>query len=177
MNAVTDALLLLSQLVCHSGKGNCPEKHKHANGLEHPMLPIRGSVWCLIPFACLRLPGCNNLRWETTKRMAMTTDTSHHTRHTLFAKQSLEQSATYFTLHTGTCGWNARCAGELLFGTGDAQCALERETQTWNACVCHNWEFLQRWTYLLVNRNLYQIHHFINVVLSNEFNLLFLVQS
>ena len=109
--------------------------------------------------------------------MAMTTDTSHHTRHILFAKQSLEQCATYFTLHTSTCGWNARCAGELLFGTGDAQCALEREAQTWNACVCHNWEFLQRWTYLLVNRNLYQIHHFINVVLSNEFNLLFLVQS
>ena len=107
----------------------------------------------LIPFACLRLPNCNNLRWETTKRMAMTTDISHHTRHTLFAKQCLEQSATYFTLHTSTCSWNARCAGELLFGTGDAQCALERETQAWNACVCHNWDSLYSvgpTTYLLI---------------------------
>ena len=37
-NKVQISSLLLSQLVCHSGKGNCPVKRKHSNGLKHQAL-------------------------------------------------------------------------------------------------------------------------------------------
>ena len=43
-NKVQISSLLLSQLVCHSGKGNCPVKRKHANGLKHPTLPLMGAT-------------------------------------------------------------------------------------------------------------------------------------
>jgi hypothetical protein len=36
--------LLLSQLVCHSGKGNCPVKHKRKNVLKQQTLPLMGAT-------------------------------------------------------------------------------------------------------------------------------------
>ena len=38
-NKVQISSLLLSQLVCHSGKGNCPVNRRHANGVRHQALP------------------------------------------------------------------------------------------------------------------------------------------
>ena len=37
-NKVQISSLLLSQLVCHSGKGNWPVKRKHSNELKHQVL-------------------------------------------------------------------------------------------------------------------------------------------
>ena len=43
-NKVQISSLLLSQLVCHSGKGNCSVKSKHANKLKHQTQALMGAT-------------------------------------------------------------------------------------------------------------------------------------
>ena len=43
-NKVQISSLLLSQLVCHSGKGSCSVKRKYPNNLKHKTLPLMGAT-------------------------------------------------------------------------------------------------------------------------------------